>query len=78
MGKRRQKERRDYCNDDDELERVRDPDETQTIVVALVVVVVVIVATRFPDDDDESSENAGTISACWEVLHFDDERERKG
>ena len=31
------------------------------------------------DDDDEASENAGeTNSACWEVLHFDDERERKG
>ena len=43
---------RDYCNDDDELERVRDPDETKTIVVALVVVVVEIVATRFDDDDD--------------------------
>ena len=30
------------------------------------------------DDDDEASENAGeTNSACWKVLHFDDER-RKG
>ena len=27
------------------------------------------------DDDDEASENAGeTNSACWEVIHFDDER----
>ena len=31
-------------NDDDELEHVRDPDETQTIVVE-------IVTTRFDDDD---------------------------
>ena len=45
---------RDYCNDDDELERVRDPDETKTIVVALVFVVVEIVATRFDDDDDDA------------------------
>ena len=37
-------------NDDDELEHVRDPDETQTIVVVLVVVVE-IVTTRFDDDD---------------------------
>jgi hypothetical protein len=45
---------RDYCNDDDELERVRDPDETKTIVVvALVFVVVESVATRFDDDDDD-------------------------
>ena len=36
-------------NDDDELEHVRYPNETQTIVVVLVVVVE-IVTTRFDDD----------------------------
>ena len=54
-------------NDDDELERVRDPDETQTIVVALVVVVVVeIVATRFDDDhdDDDDARRTRTRETC--------------
>ena len=52
---------RDYCNDDDELESVRDPDETKTnVVVALVVVVVEIVATRFDDDDDDDARRTRT------------------
>ena len=55
---------RDYCNDDDELERVRDPDETETIVVALVVVVVEIVATRFDDDDDDDAKRTRTRETC--------------
>ena len=39
---------------------------------------IIIILFIGDDDDDEASENAGTNSACWEVLHFDDERERKG
>ena len=39
---------------------------------------VIIILFIGDDDDDDEAENAGTNSACWEVLHFDDERERKG
>ena len=41
-------------------------------------IIIIILFIGDDDDDDEASENAGTNSACWEVLHFDDERERKG
>ena len=53
---------RDYCNDDDELERVRDPDETKTIVVALVFVV----KTRRDDldDDDDDAKRTRTRETC--------------
>ena len=47
-------------NDDDELEHVRDPDETQTIVVVLVVVVE-IVTTRFDDDDARRTRTRETF-----------------
>jgi hypothetical protein len=40
--------------------------------------IITILFIGVDDDDDEASENAGeTNSACWKVLHFDDER-RKG
>ena len=41
-------------NDDDELEHVRDPDETQTIVVE-------IVTTRFDDDDARRTRTRETF-----------------
>ena len=53
MGKKRHKERDEITtfNDDDELEHVRYPNGTQTIVI-FIVVVVEIVTTRDDDDDD--------------------------
>ena len=64
-GKTTERATRDYCNDDDELERVRDPDETKTIVVALVVAVGEIVATRFDDDDDDDdAKRTRTRETC--------------